>query len=165
METFNLKEVETISHQYCSEVPMNGCDKEKIKQYYLKTYQLHEALFELISDPEAFYLRAESLRHPLIFYYGHTAAFYMNKLTDRGIITERINPRLEAVLAVGVDEMKWDDLNEAHYDWPSVDEVKEFRRQVNDKVLEAIDKVDEEISWTSDMWVIMMTIEHERVHL
>lgn len=89
----------------------------------------------------------------------------MNKLTDRGIITERINPRLEAVLAVGVDEMKWDDLNEAHYDWPSVDEVKEFRRQVNDKVLEAIDKVDEEISWTSDMWVIMMTVEHERVHL
>lgn len=31
---------------------------------------------------------------------------------------ERINPKLESTCAVGVDEMSWDDLNSAHYDWP-----------------------------------------------
>ena len=29
---------------------------------------------------QAFYLRPEPLRHPLIFYLGHTAVFYINKL-------------------------------------------------------------------------------------
>jgi hypothetical protein len=31
---------------------------------------------------------------------------------------------MEKVFAVGVDEMDWDDLDETHYDWPSVKETK-----------------------------------------
>ena len=38
------------------------------------------------------------------------------------------------MFAVGVDEMSWDDLNDAHYDWPSVDEVREYRKQVREVV-------------------------------
>jgi len=30
---------------------------------------------------------------------------------------------MESMLAIGVDEMSWDDLNEKHYDWPSVESV------------------------------------------
>jgi hypothetical protein len=33
-----------------------------------------------LASENAFYLRPEPLRHPLIFYLGHTAAFYINKL-------------------------------------------------------------------------------------
>ncbi len=54
----------------------------------------------------------------MIFYYGHTASFYVNKLIDKGIISRGINENMESVLAVGVDEMDWDDLDEKHYDWP-----------------------------------------------
>ena len=28
------------------------------------------------------------------------------------------SPRIEALVAIGVDEMSWDDLDETHYDWP-----------------------------------------------
>ena len=34
------------------------------------------------------------------------------------------------MFAVGVDEMSWDDLNEANYDWPTVAEVKDYRKAV-----------------------------------
>jgi hypothetical protein len=61
------------------------------------------------------------LRHPLIFYYGHTACFYINKLLEKGLIHERVNPKFESIFAVGVDEMDWDDLDEAHYTWPTVE--------------------------------------------
>ena len=52
------------------------------------------------------------MRHPLIFYFGHTATFFVNKLLLAKLIPERINPRFEAMFAVGVDEMSWDDLDE-----------------------------------------------------
>ena len=41
---------------------------------------------------EAYFIRPEPLRHPLIFYYGHTAAVYINKMMDYRIIKERVNP-------------------------------------------------------------------------
>lgn len=42
------------------------------------------------------------------------------------------------MFAVGVDEMSWDDLNDAHYDWPSVSEVKAYRQQVRNLVNQLI---------------------------
>lgn len=102
------------------------------------------------------------MRHPLIFYYGHTAAVYVNKFLDHGIIKNRINAKLEKTFAVGVDEMDWDDLNASHYDWPTLAEAKQFRAQAKEMVLAAIDnsnthKIE---SWHSDMWVVLLGIEH-----
>lgn len=68
------------------------------------------------------------MRHPLVFYFGHTAALYINKLVLGKYLSERINPRIESLVAVGVDEMSWDDLNEAHYDWPTIPELREYRQ-------------------------------------
>ena len=51
------------------------------------------------------------------------------------------------MFAVGVDEMDWDDLNDTHYDWPAVEEVKKYRNQVKSIVLDVIKKSDEKISW------------------
>src|SRR5674476_1605590 len=76
------------------------------------------------------YRKADPLRHPMIFYYGHTATFYINKLIISKIITERINPLFESMFAIGVDEMSWDDLNTSHYSWPSFVEAKEYRNKV-----------------------------------
>jgi len=73
---------------------------------------------------EAYYFKHEPLRHPLIFYLGHTACLYVNKFIDHGIISERINEEYEKMFAVGVDEMDWDDLNESHYSWPSVEKTR-----------------------------------------
>ena len=52
-----------------------------------------------------------------------------------------------------------------HYDWPTVKETVDFREKVKDVVLEAIDRIDPEIAWESDMWSIIMGIEHDKIHL
>ena len=54
--------------------------RQELKAYFNQTFSLYESLFRLISDDQAFYARAEPLRHPLVFYFGHTATFFINKL-------------------------------------------------------------------------------------
>jgi 5-histidylcysteine sulfoxide synthase/putative 4-mercaptohistidine N1-methyltranferase len=147
-----------------------GTSEEKraqIRDYFHKTYSLDEQLYETLSTDDAFYLRAEPLRHPLIFYLGHTASFYINKLIIAKLIDRRINPRFESMFAVGVDEMSWDDLDAAHYDWPSVAQVKAYRDQVRDFVDQLIDTLPLQmpIDWDNPFWAIMMGIEHQRIHI
>ena len=109
--------------------------RRAIREYFLKTYALYQQLFDILGMEQAYYYRAEPLRHPLIFYYGHTACLYINKLFDWGVIPARVNPQYENIFAVGVDEMDWDDLNESHYDWPSVADTKLYRDKVKNVVL------------------------------
>ncbi len=141
--------------------------RTEIKEHFLKTYSLFEKQFEIFIDNSVFYERPEPLRHQIIFYFGHTATFYINKLVFGKLIKNRINPAFESMFAIGVDEMSWDDLNKANYDWPSVDEVKEYRKLTKQKVLEYIENVEFSlpITWQSPMWVILMGIEHERIHI
>jgi len=135
--------------------------------YFHATLNCYEQLFETLRNDEAYYKKPISLRHPLIFYLGHTATFFVNKLILAGLITERINPRLESIFAVGVDEMSWDDLDSAHYDWPAVEEVRAYRktmRAVVDKLITTM-PLTLPITWDSPWWPILMGIEHERIHL
>jgi 5-histidylcysteine sulfoxide synthase/putative 4-mercaptohistidine N1-methyltranferase len=71
------------------------------------------------------------------------------------------------MFAVGVDEMSWDDLNEDHYDWPSVEEVTAYRQQVKAVVNKIIQKspLKLPIDWENPWWAILMGIEHEQIHL
>ncbi|MGK2905644.1 MAG: 5-histidylcysteine sulfoxide synthase [Desulfuromonadales bacterium] len=148
----------------------NGSPQEKrseIRDYFHKSYSLDEQLYNSLASDAAFFLRAEPLRHPPIFYLGHTAVFYINKLIVARIIEERINPRFESMFAIGVDEMSWDDLNDENYAWPALAEVKAYRDQVHalvDKVIETL-PLTLPIEWDNPFWVIMMGIEHSRIHM
>ena len=51
------------------------------------------------------------LRHPQIFYYGHTACLYINKLRVSGVLNNPVNAYFESIFEVGVDEMLWDDMH------------------------------------------------------
>lgn len=141
--------------------------RESIREYFINTFEIYESLFECLACEEAFYQKPITLRHPLIFYYGHTATFFINKLLLTHLITERLNPRYEALFAVGVDEMSWDDLDDKHYDWPSPQQVKAYRDQVKKVVLDVIDTapLSSPVNWEHPWWAIMMGIEHERIHL
>ncbi|MDD5285085.1 MAG: 5-histidylcysteine sulfoxide synthase [Desulfuromonadaceae bacterium] len=141
--------------------------RAEILKYFHATFDIDEKLYETLMYDDTFYLRADRLRHPLIFYFGHTATFFINKLIIARIIEQRINPRFESMFAVGVDEMSWDDLNEAHYDWPTRRQVKEYRDKARDLVDSLIRKMPLTlpITWESPFWAIMMGIEHERIHL
>jgi 5-histidylcysteine sulfoxide synthase/putative 4-mercaptohistidine N1-methyltranferase len=141
--------------------------RQEILDYFNNTFSLYERLFDIINNHKSYYIKAEPLRHPLIFYYGHTATFFVNKFTLGGYLKERINPKFESMFAVGVDEMDWDDLNESHYEWPSVDEVTEYRKKVREVISQKIKDfpISTPINWESPFWTVMMGIEHERIHL
>jgi len=67
-----------------------------------------EALFECLKNEEAFKIPpVHNLRHPMIFYYGHPAALYINKLRVAGLLQQPINPYFEIIFETGVDEMSW----------------------------------------------------------
>lgn len=141
--------------------------REEIRNYFHTTLDRYEQLFETLRTDEAYYKKPISLRHPLIFYLGHTATFFVNKLILAGLIPERINPRLESIFAVGVDEMSWDDLDSTHYDWPTVGEVRAYRKAMRamvDKLIATM-PLSLPITWESSWWPIVMGIEHERIHL
>lgn len=166
-----------LNHQYPGLPPatrtltLSGDDPERKRQqlldYFRQTWALYESLFDCIADERGYYTKAISLRHPLIFYYGHTATFYINKLMAARLIDSRTDSRIEAMMAIGVDEMSWDDLDEAHYDWPSLSELRAYRQQVYTRVEQFISQMPLTlpIDWDSPAWVILMGIEHERIHL
>ncbi len=141
--------------------------RQEILAYFHATFERYEQLFEILSSDEAYYVKPIPLRHPLIFYFGHTATFFVNKLLLVGLLQQRINPRFESMFAIGVDEMSWDDLSDAHYNWPTVAEVRAYRAELRSTV----DRIIREapltlpIGWDHPWWAILMGIEHERIHL
>ncbi len=148
----------------------NGHEDDKrreILDYFRNSWELYERLFDVMAADEAYYLRADPLRHPLIFYLGHTATFFVNKLVLAKAVSARIEPRFESIFAIGVDEMSWDDLDQGNYDWPPVAEVWEYRARVKQIVEKAIAELPLKLplGWDSPLWVVMMGIEHERIHL
>lgn len=141
--------------------------------------QMHmeEALFSQITV-DAFFHRAEILRHPLIFYYGHTSVFFMNKLLLGMYLSfeDKIDPELESLCAVGVDEMSWDDLALGAWDETPQDQkqaqytrVKEYRVKVlalmRSMILDPARELSLPITTDSIWWVFCMGIEHARIHV
>ncbi|KAG5188808.1 hypothetical protein JKP88DRAFT_267490 [Tribonema minus] len=110
-----------------------------------------------------------NLRHPLIFYYGHPAALYVNKLRVAGLLPGPIDARFERLFETGVDEMSWDDLSIGGQQWPSVASVHAYRaevyRKVKDVILSASDSDLRNITQDSPYWALPMSMEHERIHI
>lgn len=63
--------------------------------------------------------------------------------------------------------MSWDDLDEVHYDWPTVQEVHDYRHQVRALILNILEHapLTLPLNWQNPWWTIIMGIEHERIHL
>jgi 5-histidylcysteine sulfoxide synthase/putative 4-mercaptohistidine N1-methyltranferase len=161
-----------MSHRLFPRTPLlAGADPDAmratIRAYFHATCDRYEQLFETLAADDAWYRKPIALRHPLIFYFGHTATFFVNKLVLAGLLDERLDPRLESMFAVGVDEMSWDDLDETRYDWPAVEEVRAYRRRMRTAVDALIGRapLTLPIGWDHPWWAILMGIEHERIHL
>ena len=83
--------------------------RHSLQAYFDNSWMLTESLFAGLQGEEAF-LRPPShgLRHPMMFYYGHPAALYVNKLRAAGIVQVRAGldwtrlDRLLALFTVGV---------------------------------------------------------------
>jgi len=134
---------------------------------------LTEVLFDALVNDDAFYRQPyHKLRHPMIFYYGHPAVLYINKLRVANLIQQSINSNFENLFETGVDEMRWDDLHENNQDiWPSVSEVRDYRAEVYRTICELIenhpsfDEKEMPITMNKPSWALVMGFEHERIHL
>ena len=141
-----------------------------MQDYFDNSWTLTEILFSSLISDSAFYVPPKhNLRHPMIFYYGHPAALYINKLRVAGLLHEPINAYFETIFETGVDEMSWDDLSKNSMAWPSVAEVQEYRREVYRVVSGLIQSLKKEqlqnIDKNSPLWSLAMSFEHERIHL
>ncbi len=52
----------------------------EILDYFEKTWEIDEKLYSQLRSDDVFYHRGDPLRHVLLFYLGHTAVFFINKL-------------------------------------------------------------------------------------
>lgn len=150
---------------------LSTCTRKNVFDYFANGWLLNEILFTSLRDTNAFIQPPpHGLRHPLIFYYGHTAALFINKLLIAGLISSPVNPLYERIFEVGVDEMSWDDMSKNQMQWPSVREVNDYRRQVFNLIKHVIDTHPDledghaAITQDSPLWALFMGFEHERIH-
>lgn len=144
--------------------------RRELLDYFDNGWALTEVLFAALQGADAFYRPPyHRLRHPMIFYYAHPAALYVNKLQVAGLFDGPTNAYFERLFETGVDEMSWDDLSRGELDWPDVEAVTEYRRTVYRRVralIESHPDVDErKFSADDPLWALFMALEHERIHL
>ncbi len=146
--------------------------RDTLEDYFENGWALTEVLFSSLRGPEAYYRPpAHGLRHPLVFYYGHPAALAVNKLRVAGALTKGLCDDFDVLFETGVDEMSWDDLDTPSTRWPELQEVREYRKNARDLVLDVIRNhpaLDEPISAADAtdskfvVWSLGMICEHER---
>jgi ergothioneine biosynthesis protein EgtB len=103
-----------------------------------RTRERSRQLFSLLADA-AYYTRPIALRHPIVFYEGHLAAFSFNTLVKRALGESSIDPNLEALFARGIDP------DEAHgirdgFRWPDRDTVRQFVAEADRRVRNALEE-------------------------
>ena len=149
-------------------ISLKKCSRENILDYFENAWQLEDMLLKSIIKEEAFYCNPDDLRNPLIFYLGHAAAFYLNKLQLVNLLKKSPNPDYELLFGVGVDPATPAELNSAiaQIQWPGVAKVWEYRQQVYEIVVEIIKNIplNLPIHPQHSLWSLMMGIEHQRVH-
>lgn len=148
---------------------LDQLNRDNLLTYFQNAWQLEDILLHSIVPDKAFYLNPDSLRNPLIFYLGHSAVFYINKLIQVKHLHQRINPDYEILFEIGVDPETPEELNTAIKDiyWPSVDQVWQYRSEVYDLICDIIKSlsINFPIDQSHPLWALMMSIEHQRIHI
>lgn len=130
--------------------------------------QKSDALFQIVK-PEARYERPIPERHRIIFYIGHLEAFDWNLLRET-LGLRRFNPELDRLFAFGIDPVDGGLPSDQPSDWPSLDAVHGYVRQIRAALDEKCSPVaiDSE-SFTRDGFsletLLNVAIEHRLMHL
>jgi ergothioneine biosynthesis protein EgtB len=124
-----------------------------------------ELLFSLLSD-DAFWERPIPLRHPIVFYRGHLAAFNVNTVLKRGLGEAGIRPDFELLFERGIDPADQAAAEKVSIGlWPSRPEIEDYVVQADARVRRALERIEGgegpaglslQAAWTS--------IEHELMH-
>jgi len=164
--------VSDTSGEYVTSLPQVATvtTRSALQDYLDNTWCMTEILLGGLQSEAAFMAPPyHDLRHPMIFYLGHPAVLYVNKLRVAGVLKQGIDPYFEEIFETGVDEMSWDDLSKNKMRWPSVKEVHAYRQKVYVLLSDLISGLsDDELrggGQKSPLWALFMGFEHERIHL
>ncbi|RQH45685.1 5-histidylcysteine sulfoxide synthase [Okeania hirsuta] len=143
--------------------------RQDILDYFNNAWQLEDILMNSLVGEETFYSNPDPLRNPLIFYLGHSAVFYINKLIRVELLEKRLNPNYEILFELGVDPEIPEELDQAiaHINWPKLEDVWQYREKVYQIILDLIEKtpLNLPIHQNHPLWGLMMGIEHQRIHI
>jgi len=70
----------------CTNVHLAKASREQILAYFRNGWDLNDTLFSALRDDSVFYMIPDRLRRPLIFYFAHIAALYVNKMHVAGLV-------------------------------------------------------------------------------
>lgn len=144
---------------------LSAVTQSDVLRYFRHSWSIYEWLFSAIRSDETYYEAPDPLRNPLIFYWGHTAAFYINKLLMAGLIDEGVDEAYEVLFAKGVDPNLPEHL-EVHDLWPTLESVTKYRAKVKEVVENCIQSYSFPTTITNQdpLWALLMGIEHDRIH-
>lgn len=144
-------------------------DTQALLAYYQRAWALEDRLWQSLVGDDPFYLNPDPLRNLLIFYLGHTAVFYINKLRRVGLIQEALQPAYEELFAVGVDPEKPDEIagKVAQLRRAPLAEVWGYRQTIYHRIADLIHQSDFTAPITPDhpLWALIMAIEHQYIHI
>jgi 5-histidylcysteine sulfoxide synthase len=147
---------------------LDDCSPQSLLNYFDNSWELEETLMKTLVGEETFYLNPDPLRNRLIFYLGHSAVFYINKLIRVGLIENPIHPEYEILFEVGVDPETPDELDAAMAGviWPEVEKVWQYRDKAREEITKVIQKHHLYLPIHSQhpCWALLMGIEHSRIH-
>ncbi len=137
--------------------------QQSIHDYFENTWMLSDVLYNSVNE-SALYLQTDPLRHPLIFYIGHIATFYVNILKKTHLLDSGINKSFETLFAAGIDPERIEDYPTG-IEWPQYQSVIDFRASVYQLVSNIISKSRfTDLTLDSPLWGLLMAIDHERIH-
>jgi ergothioneine biosynthesis protein EgtB len=128
-----------------------------------------DELFELVR-PEFLYERPIPERHRIIFYIGHLESFDWNLLCDRLLGLKPFHPDFDRLFAFGIDPVDGGLPSDQSSDWPSLNEVRNYVREVRDRLDHGLEKVDfsawvpsDDQDFTAEV-LLNVAIEHRLMH-
>lgn len=114
-----------------------------------------DKLFSIIRS-DSWYERPIDERHRIIFYLGHLEAFDWNLIGRRALDVPSFHPAFDQLFAFGIDPDASGLPHDKPADWPRVEEVVAYSRQVRQRLDQVIDAVDEQY--------LNVAIEHRLMH-
>jgi iron(II)-dependent oxidoreductase len=128
-----------------------------------------DRLFDQVR-PEFLYERPIPERHRIVFYIGHLEAFDWNLLRERVLGRTTFHSEFDHLFAFGIDPVDGGLPSDQPSDWPSLEQVRDYVRQVRQALDEGLDAADlqqsgkEEKGGSSRNQLLNVAIEHRLMH-
>ncbi len=136
--------------------PLRGCLENARRQT--------DSLFEILR-PEALYDRPIPERHRLVFYLGHLEAFDWNLIARGAFDHPSFHPEYDKLFAFGIDPVDGQLPHDVPGDWPTLEEVAAYNREVRSRIDSALDAPANQLpKFIADGTLLNVAIEHRLMH-